>query len=202
MSATELHLLFIGRMEKLKGGQLLLDALAPVAKTLQRNLVCHFAGAGRAEAEWRQQAAHVSAHCPLAKVEFHGWLPAEDRNTIMRKTHLLVVPSVWPEPFGLVGLEAGKFGVPAVAFDVGGIRQWLHDGINGVLAHGTPPRSSNLANAIINVLGDPSRYRALRENAVRVAQEQFGKEMHLEQIERILQETAMVASKPFATSLD
>ena len=57
---------------------------------------------------------------------------------------VLAVPSVWPEPFGLVGLEAAARGVPAVAFDTGGIRQWLHHQISGLLV---PPSGGHAALA-------------------------------------------------------
>ena len=46
---------------------------------------------------------------------------------------IAVVPSLWPEPFGLVGLDAAALGRPAVAFDVGGIGEWLEEGRNGRL---------------------------------------------------------------------
>ena len=46
---------------------------------------------------------------------------------------LVAVPSLWPEPFGLVGLDAAALGRPAIAFDVGGIGEWLTDGVNGKL---------------------------------------------------------------------
>ena len=70
----------------------------------------------------------------------------------MRESRLLVVPSVWPEPFGSVGMAAARYGVPAAAFAVGGIPQWLHDGVNGHLASATPPTSASLADAVIRCL--------------------------------------------------
>ena len=44
------------------------------------------------------------------------------------------MPSVWPEPFGLVGIEAGCVGLPAAGFGVGGIPDWLRPGETGELA--------------------------------------------------------------------
>ena len=88
------------------------------------------------------------------------------------------MPSVWPEPFGLVGPEAGAAGLPAVAFSVGGIPEWLKDGVNGILAKGNPPRATGLATAIVQVFADPTRYLELRRGAFSVARERFSRESH------------------------
>ncbi len=63
----------------------------------------------------------------------------------------LVMPSVWPEPYGLSGLEAVAAGVPVAAFRTGAIPEWLHDGV-GRLAPGDPPTSAGLAEAILGCL--------------------------------------------------
>jgi len=47
---------------------------------------------------------------------------------------LLALPSLWAEPFAYVGIEAFARSRPVVAYDVGGIRSWLRDGMNGMLA--------------------------------------------------------------------
>ena len=65
---------------------------------------------------------------------------------------VVVMPSLWPEPFGLVGLEANRRGVPVVAFATGGIPEWLHDGVNGCLAPGDPPTADGLADALIRCI--------------------------------------------------
>jgi glycosyltransferase involved in cell wall biosynthesis len=103
----------------------------------------------------------------------------------MKNSDLLVVPSLWPEPFGSIGAEAGHHGLPAAAFAVGGIPQWLADGISGHLAPGDPPTPAGLARAITQCLEDPNHYAALREGAVRTAAT-FSMERHLPELIRVL----------------
>ena len=85
------------------------------------------------------------------------------------------------EPFGLVGPEAGRFGVPAAAFDVGGISEWLHDGVNGQLAPGNPPTARGLADAIVRCLRDPVRYAKLRKGALETSL-RFDMRRHIESL--------------------
>src|SRR5438093_1202039 len=95
------------------------------------------------------------------------------------ETDLVVVPSLWTEPFGRIGPEAGLRGVPVAAFEVGGVTDWLISGVNGYLAPGNPPTAGGLAGAIGNCLKDPKIYRELSAGAVTVAS-QFNLEHHLE----------------------
>ncbi len=46
---------------------------------------------------------------------------------------IVAVPSVWPEPFGIVGIEGFAAGRPAVASRIGGIGDWLDDGVSGLM---------------------------------------------------------------------
>ena len=75
---------------------------------------------------------------------------------LFQESDLLVVPSIWPEPFGQVGPEAGLYGVPVAAFAVGGTPSWLTDGVNGLLAAGDPPTAAGLAESIVGCLADPA----------------------------------------------
>lgn len=172
------HLLFSGRMELLKGGQVFLDALPKVAATLKKPLRITFAGDGRARGSWEREAARLQDEHESLEIEFMGWADRSRIDALLEECDLLVVPSLWPEPFGLVGPEAGLKGVPVAAFDVGGISDWLSDGINGYLAPGDPPTSEGLSNAIIRCLGDPRVYASLRRRAVKLA-ERFNINRHL-----------------------
>ena len=154
-------LLFLGRMVALKGGEQLLDALPLVVAGLGRSVRLTFAGDGPARASWARKAAALQSRSDRICVEFRGWLSGGDLATAAGEADLLVMPSLWPEPFGRSGLEVGRWGVPAVAFAVGGIPEWLIEGVNGHLAPGDPATAAGLADAIVRALADRSHYAQL-----------------------------------------
>jgi glycosyltransferase involved in cell wall biosynthesis len=167
--ATRPTLLFLGRMEAPKGGNVLLDALPRARAALDRPLRVIFAGDGRERPRWEARAACLEAHDPGLKIEFAGWVEAGRRSELFQELDLLVVPSIWPEPFGQVGPEAGLYGVPVAAFAVGGTSSWLTDGVNGLLAPGDPPTAAGLAESIVGCLADPDTHQRLRTGALRLA---------------------------------
>lgn len=174
--SSELHLLFSGRMEYLKGGHVFIDALPQVASRLNQGLRVTFAGDGRERHALERRAAAVRNQ--QWEIEFPGWVDRSRIEALLQNCDLLVVPSLWPEPFGLVGPEAGQYGVPVAAFDVGGIHDWLVSGVNGYLASGSPPTAAGLAEAIIACLRDPEIHARLRAGAVEVSR-QFNIKNHL-----------------------
>jgi glycosyltransferase involved in cell wall biosynthesis len=178
-----IRLLFMGRMESLKGGRLLLDALPMVRAQSGRPVELCMAGDGPDRALWSRRAEEITRHHGGIRCTFAGWVEPMERDRLLRGSHLLVVPSIWPEPFGQVGLEAGHFGVPSAAFAVGGIPDWLHDGVNGHLAPADPPTAPGLAGAIGRCLSDPVSYAGLRTGARKVAG-LFTLDRHLVGLER------------------
>jgi glycosyltransferase involved in cell wall biosynthesis len=182
-------ILFAGRMDPLKGGSFLLDALPGVRARLNRPLCVLFAGDGPDREKWETRAREIAAQDSALSILFAGWCDEAQLGALMRDSRLLVVPSVWPEPFGSVGMAAARYGTPAAAFSVGGIPQWLHDGVNGHLAPGSPPSSAGLADAIVQCLADPQHYEALSAGAVRMAGA-FTMEKHLPELVRILERAA------------
>jgi glycosyltransferase involved in cell wall biosynthesis len=128
----------------------------------------------RAEAESRR-----------VPVRFTGWVDRAGRERLMRQADLLAVPSVWPEPFGVVGAEAGGVGLPSVAYAVGGIPDWCEPGVSGELAPGDPPTPEGLADAIVRALADAGHHARLREGAWRMAR-RFAAATHLDELCAIL----------------
>jgi glycosyltransferase involved in cell wall biosynthesis len=170
------ELLFCGRFTSLKGGDVLIRAIGEAARKLQRPLSVVFAGDGPARPAWEGLARRSGV-----SARFEGWCDTARLGELRHSADLLVVPSVWPEPFGLVGVEAGCVGLPAVAFAVGGITDWLRPGESGELAP-SPPSAAGLAEAIARALRDPDHHQRLREGAWRVAGT-FTLARHVETIE-------------------
>lgn len=165
LNATdEERLIFVGRMHPQKGGLVLLDALSRVHSSLGRRLSVVFVGDGNARHIWEARAKQVMSQVRGVTITFAGWLRDRELAEAYASARLLVVPSLWPEPYALVGEEAARHGVPAVAFTVGGIPEWLCDGVNGHLA-GPEPRPDALADAIVACLVDDAHYARLVSGA-------------------------------------
>jgi glycosyltransferase involved in cell wall biosynthesis len=107
---------------------------------------------------------------------------------LFQTSDLLVVPSVAPESFGMIGVQAALEGLPSAAFDVGGISEWLTDGVTGHLAPGDPPTAEGLARAILKCLSDPSHHLALRRSAANLAN-RFNADVHVRELIRQLEST-------------
>lgn len=179
------HLVFLGRMTSVKGGRLLLRALPGIRATLGRDVRVTFAGDGPERTAWEQHAARLQTHHPGLDVTFAGWLTPTQRDALLDESDLLVMPSVWPEPFGQVGIEAGRRGVPTAAFAVGGVLDWLEDGVNGFLAPADPPSPQGLVAAVANCLGNPEALLRLRRGAAEVAG-RYSVAAHVARLEPIL----------------
>lgn len=162
-----LRLLYLGRLERLKGVAHLLNALQLVSSSSKRPLLLTIAGDGAERQALERQAADIVRSHPQIEIQFAGWQGDQGRARLLAETDALVVPSIWPEPFGLVGLEAAAAGVPAVAFATGGIPEWLRDGENGCLAPARGASPKLLAEAILRCVGAPDELRRLSNGARR-----------------------------------
>jgi glycosyltransferase involved in cell wall biosynthesis len=171
-------LLFAARMERLKGGDYLLHALPDVARAAGRPVHAIFAGDGTERVRWERTAREIEAATANLRIEFTGWIAQDAVDERLAQVDLLVVPSIWPEPFGMVGVGAAAHGVPAAAFAVGGIGQWLEDGVTGHLAPANPPTAAGLGRAILRCLADADHLALLGKGARHMAA-RFTMERHV-----------------------
>jgi glycosyltransferase involved in cell wall biosynthesis len=118
--------LFVGRLSRVKGVRHLLHASARLSIANQ----FMFAGEG----EDRIQLEILADQLNIAdRISFTGWLEENELSKAYQNATLVIIPSIWPEPFGKVGIEAMAQSRPVVAYNVGGISDWLRDGFNGFL---------------------------------------------------------------------
>ncbi len=163
------RVLFLGRLTTGKGAQKAIRVAARCQRTLGRPLQLTMAGDGPELGRCRELAAQLGI-----ATDFPGWVSPQRRLELLRSTDVLLVPSLWPEPFGMVGIEAASVGVPAVAYPVGGIVDWLRPGESGELAEGAGFGTRALAEALTRALRDAEHYRALQLGAWRMAHEFAG----------------------------
>lgn len=164
-----------------KGVDFLLTALG----RLQQPFRAVIAGSGPAE-DWlkaKARAEHLGE-----RVHFAGWLGPGAIETLYERARVVVCPSVWNEPFGLVGLEAMAHAKPVVAFRVGGIPDWLAHEETGLMVERKDVAA--LAAAIDRLLADEDLCaRFGRAGRVALARD-FSAEAHVESIEKILEDAA------------
>jgi glycosyltransferase involved in cell wall biosynthesis len=67
------------------------------------------------------------------RVTFKGFVAQEELKNYYRECSVVALSSLWPEPIATIGLEVMRYALPVVAFDAGGIKDWLIDGRNGFL---------------------------------------------------------------------
>ena len=114
------------------------------------------------------------------RIILKNYVSKEVLDSLLKRSRLTVVPSLWPEPFGLVGIEAMSAGRPVVAFDVGGIGDWMKDKETGYLI---PPRNINeFKNAVERLLSNRDLASRLGGNARKYVRENFNPEKHIDSL--------------------
>lgn len=120
------RIVYIGRLEKIKGVDLLIEAFAHLKE--RYDVTLDIVGGGK-EAE--QLKARTMEYSLFDEIHFRG--EKTDIKEYLKKANVFVYPSVCEEVFGISLVEALAFGVPCVANRVGGIPEIVIDGINGTL---------------------------------------------------------------------
>jgi glycosyltransferase involved in cell wall biosynthesis len=156
---TGRRLLFVGRLEAVKGVDVLLRAFARIHHA-HPDAELSIIGDGERRDDLEQLADDLGTG---ASVRFHGWTDEADVRAALAASTALVIPSVWPENLPTVALEAIGVGRAIVASRVGGIPELIDEGRTGLLTH--PYDVSELAGALDKLLGDPDLARRMGEAA-------------------------------------
>ncbi len=166
---TRRRVVFAGRLVLPKGVDVLVRAVARVDADL---VIC---GEGRREPKLRALARRVGVE---ERVRFKGWMGPEQLAQELADASVLAVPSLWPEPFGIVGIEAFSAGRPAVASATGGIVDWLKDEVCGIAV--APGDVDALAFALGRLLDDPQLQQTMGLAGRELVAERFSAQRHVD----------------------
>ena len=183
-----LNLLYAGRLSPDKGVDTAIKAMAKlVFEQGQRDLRLGLAGSG--SSDYENELRHLVSQAGLTDyAAFLGWVPPEEMPGLLREFDVLLVPSIWAEPFARVVLEGMIAGLVVVATPTGGTPEIVVDGENGLLF--TPGDPDDLARKITLLLGDPAMRRKLAWAGQHTIRERFTMPRMIDEIERLLQEVA------------
>lgn len=185
------RILYVGQLIRGKGVDLLIRALALVKNDFSLKII----GEGNA----RESLSSLIREMGLEKkIELCGWVDRANLAEFYRECLFTVVPSRWPEPFGMVGLEAMSFGRAVAGFSAGGIPDWLRHNINGLLAPAGDCRG--LSDMIQQLLSAPDQTVRMGMSGLKMIESEFSFSRSLSLLEEVfaevINEKHQIGNKP------
>jgi glycosyltransferase involved in cell wall biosynthesis len=181
------RILFVGRITPEKGLNWLLRSL----QLTSANICLDIAGEGWAKAQIEKLSRKLGLE---DRVTWHGWCSKEELEILYRQCFAVVFPSIWPEPAGLITLEAYAHKRPIIASAVGGIPEYIRDGETGILVE--PNDRQALASAIACLGSDFNGSRSMGKMGHDWLHEEFSMDTHVKQLQKVYETAiAMFQSK-------
>lgn len=171
------RILYVGQIIRGKGVDLLLEA----CKMLRNSFTLNILGKGNDSEHIKARIEELGLEDRITMVGF-----TYDVDRYYREADLVVVPSRWQEPFGLIGTEAFNQCKPVVGFDVGGITEWLHNGENGVAA--AEGDVAGLAAGIDYLIEHPEEAEAMGLAGYRLLEKAYKPEHFLKGFEGVMED--------------
>lgn len=183
--AAEPVFVFCGRLDHMKGVDLLLHAFAQVRRTVPAARL-RVVGEGPRREPLGLLARTLGLQ---AAVTFRGWVPPSAVEHELADAWALVVPSLWAEPLGLIALEAIVRAVPVVASGAGGLGEIVEHGTNGLLfANGDLEELTR--QLIVVASGREFPNHVLPDAVVRRTADAHGPDRHIGRLRQIFTELA------------
>jgi glycosyltransferase involved in cell wall biosynthesis len=169
-------ILYAGQIIRGKGVDILLRALALIKMPFE----CIILGEGTHKEYCEKLCVKLGLQ---DRVKFLGFVPQEQLQEFYKECSAVAISSVWPEPFATIGMEVMRYGLPVVAFDVGGISDWLIDGENGYLV--PTEDCATYAVRLEMLLRDKETARRMGENGLKLVNEKFSFESYIDDLEKM-----------------
>jgi glycosyltransferase involved in cell wall biosynthesis len=188
-----LNLLYAGRIWPEKGVDTAIKALEKLVFGRDlRNIKLSVVGSGSPDYE-KYLHALVNQVGLNDYVSFSTHVPAEEMPQLLQEFDVLLVPSLWQEPFSRIVLEGMISGLVVIATTTGGTTEILMDGENGLLF--VPGSVEDLAQKITCLADDQGLRRRLALAGQQTIAERFTLVKMMDEIESYLQEVALDSSQ-------
>ena len=171
-------ILYAGQIIRGKGVDVLLEALA----LLDVKFECVILGDGNHRAACEELSRKLGLE---GRVHFKGFIPQDELKAYYRECSVVALSSVWPEPIATIGLEVMRYALPVVAFDAGGIKDWLVDGHNGYLVPWMD--RAQFAARLKQLLADKQLARDLGANGLRLVSERYDFNQYIGDLEQMFE---------------
>ncbi|MDN6856561.1 glycosyltransferase family 4 protein [Pseudomonas sp. CAN2814] len=139
---------------------------------------------------------HLKSIADPQRVHFVGYRKAAE---FFAEIDVAVVPSLAPESFGLVALEACAHHLPVIASRMGGLAEIVQDQVNGLLC--SPAAPDSLGDAIESLLRDPGLRQRLAGRARECVEPMLSVQRMLDEYEAILRQTLLTRGVPHGTAI-
>ncbi|MDP9128113.1 MAG: glycosyltransferase family 4 protein [Pseudomonadota bacterium] len=170
LGVEEKIILCPSRLSRIKGQKTLIEAIG-LLKEVEPRFTVVILGDDQGRADYRHELeALVESHGLVGRVKI--FTHCDDMPAAYSLASLVVAPSLVPEGFGRVPVEAMAMGVPVIATDLGGYRETVRNGETGWLVHPNDP--TKLADAILQALHQTEEQRdRMRSEALRTVREHY-----------------------------
>lgn len=175
-SDTDFVLVYSGRLNKDKGISELIDAML-LLKSQQHIKLLVIGSTFFADASGEDSFVRTLKEKALLiqkRLVFTGFVPYDNVPAYLQLADAAVIPSRWPEPFGLTVIEAQAMGLPTIASQQGGIPE-IVSAENAVIVPTHHDYAAQLANAILHLYQSPQRRADMaakaQQNASRYSKE-------------------------------
>ena len=170
------NILFVGRLAREKGVDVLLRAMYQV-RQVHPELRLIIVGDGSLRPSLERMAAELEMS---NYVDFLGWVLNADLPELHSHTRAMVLPSICPEAFGMVTIEAQAWGTPVIGTNIGGTTDLICHGETGLLCR--PNDATDLAEQICYILEHPRQAERMAVQAREFVEENCSMDMHVNQL--------------------
>lgn len=166
---------YVGRVEKYKGVDVLVRAIPNIIKNYPE-IEFFIVGDG----SYKKTLEKMILDLNISKnVKLLGHLSRDLVKKVYEDSLIIVIPSIWPEAFGKVGIEAMSVGRPIIATNVGGVSDWLIDGKTGYLIEPNNPKE--ISDKVSKLLSRPDILEEMSVESKKRAKD-FSLEKHVKNI--------------------